>query len=360
MTSVVPMKLVPVSMNNVSNPTNLVGSVSEPKTNSEFPTIAETDISFKKKPNSSENLTNLDSELLSILHNKHLSDDAKAKLYWIALHKSEIYKDKSMWSEPTIVELRENRFIPIPVPIKTTTKQQEDIPKVGVKRKLIPDEIGEDGEEGVSSSKRIRTDQTPVPELKKMAAAAISRKRKLPETEEQSSEKELKRMALVNRIEDGEINQDELDRQMDLIENPPIQLPETLSGPLVVTDQQNQQPQQQQQQQQQPIIQQISKPINYTPEPLDFSDRLIEETLPDWLRGFYEKLESKVKNIARKNLIKNLIEKIIAKDPEFIIHNRTVLTGRKLEWKGDPISLFSQVITDKATRTNKEFVDYLI
>src|SRR5258708_1195699 len=151
MTSVVPMKLVPVSMNNVSNPTNLVGSVSEPKTNSEFPTIAETDISFKKKPNSSENLTNLDSELLSILHNKDLSDDAKAKLYWIALHKSEIYKDKSMWSEPTIVELRENRFIPIPVPIR---KQQEDVPKAGVKRKLTTEDIVGDKEKKITGNGR--------------------------------------------------------------------------------------------------------------------------------------------------------------------------------------------------------------
>src|SRR5712675_985915 len=146
MTSVVPMKLVPVSMN-VSNPTNLIGSGLESNTKSEFPTISETEISIKKKPNSSENLTNLDSELLSILHNKDLSDDAKAKLYWIALHKSEIYKDKSMWSEPTIVELRENRFIPIPVPIR---KQQEDVSTAGVKRKLTTEDLADDN--GASSS----------------------------------------------------------------------------------------------------------------------------------------------------------------------------------------------------------------
>src|SRR6266481_6526101 len=124
MTAVVSMKLVPVSMN-VSSPISTISS-SAINTDSEFPTITESQVSFRKKQNTAENLTNLDSELLSILHNKDLSDDAKAKLYWIALHKSEIYKDKSMWSEPTIVELRENRFIPVPVrkdvePVRSTT-----------------------------------------------------------------------------------------------------------------------------------------------------------------------------------------------------------------------------------------------
>jgi len=122
MNSVTPMKLTPIVNNN------------ELKNNtSEFPSISTNEISIKKQ-NNVGNLTNLDSELLEILHNNDLSDDAKAKLYWIALHKSEIYKDKSMWSEPTIVELRENRFIPIPLTKPIMSKSQ--ISDKNGKRKL--------------------------------------------------------------------------------------------------------------------------------------------------------------------------------------------------------------------------------
>src|SRR6267378_7208538 len=125
MNSVTPMKLIPVS-NNETNSNN---------SSKEFPTISTNEMVIKKQ-NTVGNLTNLDSELLEILHNKDLSDDAKAKLYWIALHKSEVYKDKSMWSEPTIVELRENRFIPIPLTKSYISNEEEENVNINRKRKL--------------------------------------------------------------------------------------------------------------------------------------------------------------------------------------------------------------------------------
>lgn len=90
------MKLVPVDRSSDSN-------------NLDLPTLTRSNVNMDKSSGKLGDLTTLDEELLQILHNNDLSDDAKAKLYWVALHKSEIYKDKSMWTEPTIVELRENR-----------------------------------------------------------------------------------------------------------------------------------------------------------------------------------------------------------------------------------------------------------
>src|SRR6266481_6369664 len=337
MTTVVPMKLVPVSMN-VSSPISTISS-SAINTNSEFPTITESQVSFRKKQNSAENLTNLDSELLSILHNKDLSDDAKAKLYWIALHKSEIYKDKSMWSEPTIVELRENRFIPIPMPI---TAKPSDIPKVGTKKKLI-----EELEPDVSTRKRIRTGEAPIQPI----TLSQSRKRRFePEVEsEQENERELKRMALVNRIQNGQISQEEVERQQDLIENPPqrqitSQIPEILSGPLVVVDQQDEdQPQRR----------------SYTPEPLSYSPNLLELTQPQWLQDFYRKMKIKIKNIPRQNLIISLVDRIVGKDPDFKITNTNIHTSRHMDIKGDPVAIFSSVVTGKTTRGISPLLEYL-
>ncbi len=353
MTAVVPMKLVPVSMN-VSSPISTISS-SAINTDSEFPTITESQVSFRKKQNTAENLTNLDSELLSILHNKDLSDDAKAKLYWIALHKSEIYKDKSMWSEPTIVELRENRFIPIPMPI---TAKPSDIPKVGTKRKLI-----EELEPDRSTSKRMRTDVGPIQPV----VPTPSRKRRFePEVEsEQENDRELKRMALVNRIQNGQISQEEVERQQDLIENPPqrqitSQIPEILSGPLVVVDQQDEDQPQRRSYTPEPLIQ-PSPPRrrSYTPEPLSFSPNLLELTQPQWLQDFYRKMKIKIKNIPRQNLIISLVDRIVGKDPDFKITNTNIHTSRHMDIKGDPVAIFSSVVTGKTTRGISPLLEYL-
>src|SRR6266481_3260457 len=123
MTSVVPMKLVPAV--NIANVQNQSQSINTDRPNNvTLPILTSSQVNINKAP-LFENISNLDSELLEILHNNDLNDDAKAKLYWIALHKAEIYKDKSMWTEPVIVELRENRFIPVPVrkdvePVRST------------------------------------------------------------------------------------------------------------------------------------------------------------------------------------------------------------------------------------------------
>src|SRR6266478_5459545 len=183
MSGVTPYKLTPI--------------VSSDPTSSEFQTVSTSEVAIKKQQNTPPSLTNLDSELLEILHNNTLSEDAKAKLYWIALHRSEIYKDKSMWSEPTIVELRENRFIPIPISTPIISRD-------GNKRKR--------GGEEILSNKRKKGEQsfsetTPLQITEQNIADQPSRKRKTLSAKDES-EKELKYMALANRIQGGRISQE--------------------------------------------------------------------------------------------------------------------------------------------------------
>src|SRR6266851_1899098 len=202
MNSVTPMKLIPVS-NNETISTNSF---------KEFPSISTNEIVVKKQK-AVGNLTNLDSELLEILHNKDLSDDAKAKLYWIALHKSEVYKDKSIWSEPTIVELRENRFIPIP--LSKPIISNKDSNNINKKRKLDFDKSEEDN----NLAKRKKGNENNFSNLSDVDLninVPPSRKRK---SDNENSERELKRMALVNRIQNGNISQEEIDREEENIES---------------------------------------------------------------------------------------------------------------------------------------------
>src|SRR6266404_861555 len=222
MSVVTPMKLTPI--------------ISNDPTTSDFQAVSTGEVSIKKQQDTGSTLTNLDSELLEILHNNTLSDDAKAKLYWIALHKSEIYKDKSMWSEPTIVELRENRFIPIPISNPITSKN-------GSKRKRAPEEL--------LSNKRKKIDQSFSQTTPQLLSSGIqqnisdkpstSRKRK---SSEEESEYDLKRMALINRIEGGRITPEEIEQAKKNIESPQQIVniepePELTTGPLVVVGQQD-------------------------------------------------------------------------------------------------------------------------
>src|SRR6266404_2558905 len=222
MSGVTPYKLTPI--------------VSSDPTTSEFQTVTTSEVAIKKQQNTPPSLTNLDSELLEILHNTTLSEDAKAKLYWIALHKSEIYKDKSMWSEPTIVELRENRFIPIPI-------SNPIISKNNGKRKRGAEELLSNKRKKVDQSFSETTPQLLTSEITQQNISdkpSTSRKRK---SSEEESQYDLKRMALINRIQSGHITPEEIEQAQKNIESPEQTVniePELTTGPLVVVGQQDQ------------------------------------------------------------------------------------------------------------------------
>ncbi len=292
--------------------------VSNDPTTSDFQAVSTSEVSIKKQQDTGSPLTNLDSELLEILHNNTLSDDAKAKLYWIALHKSEIYKDKSMWSEPTIVELRENRFIPIPI-------SNPIISKNNGKRKR--------GAEELLSNKR-----------KKVA----SRKRK---SSEEESQYDLKRMALINRIQSGHITPEEIEQAQKNIESPEQTVniePELTTGPLVVVGQQDQ-PQ---------YVPQQPKSL-YTPKEFSVSQNLAEKLQPKWLTEFYKKMDQKQLSNYQKAEIKNIVGKIIENDPEFVLNELSISTSLPTEIKGDPIFLFKSLIDGTQTRAVMTLKKYL-
>jgi len=326
MNSVTPMKLIPVS-NNETNSNN---------SSKEFPTISTNEIVIKKQKNLG-NLTNLDSELLEILHNNDLSDDAKAKLYWIALHKSEVYKDKSMWSEPTIVELRENRFIPISLSKPITPLVENG--NINRKRKIDESDINK------MSNKRKKLNNFPKDIDLNMQPSNIepSRKRKILNDNE-ASERELKRMALVNRIENGQISQGEIDREEENIEsnilnqNEPhiISEPDIISGPLVVVNQQDEA---------QPST------SSYTPSQFKISENLKDKLQPEWLKIFYSKMYSQDLTPFVQSQIKNIIEKIMDKDDKFKITGHAIITSESRSIKTDPISLFVSLIHAKSRTT---------
>jgi len=322
MNSVTPMKLIPVSSNE-TNGNNFV---------KEFPTISSNEMVIRKQ--NMGNLTNLDSELLEILHNKDLSDDAKAKLYWIALHKSEVYKDKSMWSEPTIVELRENRFIPIPI----TKTISSNIESSNLNRKRKVDE----SEEVLSNKRKKLNDFSS--DLDLNVNIQPSRKRK-SDNENETSERELKRIALVNRVQNGQITQEELDREEQNIEsekpseiNSNIIEPNLTSGPLVVVNQQDEP---------QPSI----SGYNYSPSQFEISENLEKKLQPQWLEVFYSKIDSDRFSPFVKSQIKNIIKKIMEKDDKFKLMGNSIITSQKTKISGDPVTLFSHLIIGKSTTT---------
>ena len=334
MSSVTPMKLVPIAG----------GSSDLKNVSAQFQPISTNEVVVKKQ-NSNNNLTNLDSELLEILHNKDLSDDAKAKLYWIALHKSEVYKDKSMWSEPTIVELRENRFIPIPV------TKPINIPKNDGKRKL------EEPEEILSNKRKkgaqffnpdVDLETTGITEPQSVISKPSRKRKNLSPADE--SEQQLKKMALINRIQTGHISQEEVERQMEKIESgSPEQEQETesIAGPLVVTGYQDEP--------------QPSTSLKYTPAKFSISENLKEKLLPEWLKIFYNKMDKDTKSFTPyiKSEIKNIIDEIMEKDEKFHITSNSIETDQTIKIKSDPIYLFLHLITGKSSRALTLLKKYL-
>ena len=336
MNSVTPMRLVPV-INNTS--TNV---------NKEFPSVSETQFSIKKQ-NTAGNLTNLDSELLEILHNKDLSDDAKAKLYWIALHKAEVYKDKSMWSEPTIVELRENRFIPIPV-MKSTTSTPKPI--ITSESQNVIDNLNKKRKADFNDSEEIKTKRRNIESL----AKSLTQRAQKRKSDIDDSNFQLKRMALVNRIQNGHITDEEIEKNLEterepIIESEPVnEIREeddvtSVSGPLVVVNQQDEY---------QPPS---TSSFNYTPKEFSVSDNLSQKLQPDWLKQFYDKLESFPATHQFK--IESLIRKILEKDSKFKIDRNSVSTSQNLLIRGDPVQLFLGFVRGRNSRNITLLKNYL-
>ena len=330
MSVVTPMKLTPI--------------VSNDPTTSDFQAVSTSEVSIKKQQDTGSTLTNLDSELLEILHNNTLSDDAKAKLYWIALHKSEIYKDKSMWSEPTIVELRENRFIPIPISNPITSKNNG-------KRKRGAEELLSNKRKKVDQSFSETTPQLLTSEITQQNISdkpSTSRKRK---SSEEESQYDLKRMALINRIQSGHITPEEIEQAQKNIESPEQIVniePELTTGPLVVVGQQDQ-PQ---------YVPKTPKSI-YTPKEFSVSQNLAEKLQPKWLTEFYKKMDQKQLSNYQKAEIKNIVGKIIENDPEFVLNELSISTSLPTEIKGDPIFLFKSLIDGTQTRAVMTLKKYL-
>ncbi len=323
MSSVTPMRLVPV----IDKSTDFTKT---------FPTVSESQFSIKKQ-NSATNLTNLDSELLDILHNKDLTDDAKAKLYWIALHKAEVYKDKTMWSEPTIVELRENRFIPIPL---TRSLNLNGSPSLKRKSQIDESEV-------VEQSKRPRVSEEVTEIAQPMSQTSqISRKRKSPNEE---SDIQLKRMALVNRIQNGHITPQEIENQENIIDSDNLPTPtnenEAISGPLVVVNQQDE------------IPQPSTSTFNYQPSKFTISDNFEKQLQPAWLKEFYEKLESFP--AIHQTKIESLIKKILEKDPKFKVDRNSVNTSQNITIRGDPVQLFLGLVRGRTSRNISLLRNYL-
>lgn len=52
--------------------------------------------------------------MLEIIDNRTLTEDAKVKLFTMALHKYQVTKDRLNWTEPMVVQLRDDSFAPAP------------------------------------------------------------------------------------------------------------------------------------------------------------------------------------------------------------------------------------------------------
>jgi hypothetical protein len=401
MSSVVPMKLVPVT--DISKQTN--------NNNFDLPTLTTSSVKINDTVNNGisgtiGDLSNLDKELLEILHNNDLTEDAKARLYWVSLHKAEIYKDKSMWTEPVIVELRENRFIPVPIRnpeniaqlqqkeldddnitfdrtgnTKTYSKTRKTISDAdndnitfdrtgntityGNKRKRIPD-IG-DVNDDASLNKRMRpgTIQPLQSSLDRVINATIpakvsprkplqilptpervgTKRKRMDDNDREESELLLKRMAKANRVQSA-ISQGAFDANVKIGE------------PLVVYDTQDQTI---------PTPQSVG-PMASNREIADTSASNIDyDILPLWIRRFFLKLEKSTLTDVVKDKIKTLVVEISEEDPNFEIKGTYMLvknqatTSEKVLSDSNPILLLKNYVSGltRYTRSNKAFFMYL-
>jgi hypothetical protein len=343
MSSVVPMKLVPVS--DMSN---------QDGDKFELPTLSTSSVIIDNKLKNGINnkvgdISNLDKELLEILHNNDLTEDAKARLYWVSLHKAEIYKDKSMWTEPVIVELRENRFIPVPVYKSsngqlpaTTTDGDDNITfdrsraniQYSNKRKRIVDETEA---EDAGLIKKTRPDNYQTRWRQAQIPAKISTrqplqilptpqrvptKRKLvPDTESEDNDLMLKRMAKINRIQ-ANITQDDFDKNVKIGE------------PLVVFDTQDQ-----------PIP---STTVGPTATPAAGVLPTQQQQPPDidlplWMRRFFRSLNKLPVDTQIK--IKDLVISIWEEDSNFQITPTTMFTLKNtFQIKTNPVTFLSSYV----------------
>jgi hypothetical protein len=321
--SVTPMRLVP--LNDLSTTTSQPSIMNQPAgvthSSLDLPIITSSQISINKQNNVS-NFSNLDKELMEIIHNNDLNDDAKAKLYWTSLHRAEILKDRSMWTEPVVVELKENRFIP--VPIMKTEKVDNLSQAVGNKRKIIFK---------AQTPKFSNASITPVinPQINDIESS----KEKNLNTEVEDSNDTLKRMALVNRIQNGVISPSNFARNV------------SISKPLIVY---NQQDQEQNVESQPPISPNQNILLNSPAQPV---------LRPIWFQLFLKKIEKEPDNI--KVRITNLIEKIIVKDSGFKITHNSFLSNNKELFQTDPKNFLLQIVRgiQKSTNRTKIFANYL-
>jgi len=159
-------------------------------------------------------------------------------------------------------------------------------------------------------------------------------------------------MALVNRIQNGQISQDEIDREEENIES---QQPEAISdttepsltsGPLVVVNQQDE-------------PQPSTSAYNYTPAQFSVSENLSQKLLPEWLETFYFKIETDKFSPFVLTQIKNIISKIMEKDPKFKITGHSVMTSQPISIKGDPTVLFLNLIKGRSSRSISQLKNYL-
>jgi hypothetical protein len=419
MSSVVPMKLVPIN--------DMYG---QGDNSLDLPTLTTSSVAIGDKINKSDisskigDLSNLDKELLEILHNNDLTEDAKARLYWVSLHKAEIYKDKSMWTEPVIVELRENRFIPVPIrkngnePLINTDQTVANIDdsisvgnNANMKRKRMDDVIEdviadsnkrmrqeEEDENRQLSNKRKRMDdviedvitdsnkrmrqeeeeeaqnrqlsprqqiQRIPPKLSQQRQLQIlptpervATKRKLipDQDSEVSNDRMLRKMAKINRIQSN-LTQDEFDKNVKIGE--PLIVYDTPDQSIPTTSSI-------------PTLSSLASnrlPQQRQPTTQTFTD----DTAPDyerpaWMRRFFTKIDEKMPKKTPadiKQKIKSLVLDIYKRDQNFSIDNKSMSTSQNLSakilYKTDPLPVLQNYVKGirRGSRQLKPFYDYL-
>jgi hypothetical protein len=331
--SVTPMRLVPVNDFGTSAQLQTL-SMNEPERTAQqslsaLPIITSAQVNTYKQNLPIGKLSNLDTELLDILHNNDLTEDAKAKLYWVALHKAEIYKDKSMWTEPVIVEVRENRFIPVPI-----IKSENQTGTVASKAKS-------NGKRKISSvemqTNTMSEPTTSISNVHENETSSVTDK-------VEDSNNTLKRIALVNRIQNGGVlNPSSIDRNI------------AISKPLVVYGQQDQV-----HQSNTPSTHSHAIPSTFglgTPQLLPIQEQV--QAHPVWFQTFLKTIATEPENIRTR--IIGLIEKIIKKDSKFQITRNSFLTGNKELFGTDPKNFLKQLVkgTQKSTARSEIFFDYL-
>jgi hypothetical protein len=325
--SVIPMKLVPK---------DYVGTQATQESSLHLPVLTSSHVSINKQNNVGD-LSNLDSELLEILHNNDLTEDAKAKLYWVALHKAEIYKDKSMWTEPVIVEMRENRFIPIPI-IKTETSNV--LPKAVIRKRNIDEVLPSTDDLEIQSNKRPKSNEPAVSNSNVgvvdsqpqsvVRESILGKKRKRDSSEVENSNNELKRMALVNRIQHGSIAPETLASNV------------SISEPLVVYGEQNQE-------ESRPST---STDITHSVRPIATVSNKFKQ---NWLDLFLESIKDLP--VITQHRIKDLILEVIEKDPSFKITKKSLQIAQNIEILTNPKTLLSRFV-DKVHRPTRQSIAF--